>query len=101
MMPGFNVTAFDLSSEEWRSRDVVCRECDFNGSLEQIGQHGPFAALCAIEVMEQQKDVVMIHIGDGHSKEVLDMLYEEVHEPIAQSIGVRHPVPSFRLRPAQ
>lgn len=80
---GFNVTAFDLSSEEWRSRDVVCRECDFNGSLEQIGQHGPFAALCAIEVIEQQKDVVMIHIGDGHSKEVLDKLYEEVHEPIA------------------
>ena len=49
---GFNVTAFDLSSEGWRSRDVVCRECDFNGSLEQIGQHGPFAALCAIEVIE-------------------------------------------------
>jgi hypothetical protein len=49
---GFAVTAFDLSSENWQSRNVVCRECDFNDSLQQIGQYGPFDALCAIEVIE-------------------------------------------------
>jgi hypothetical protein len=49
---GFDVVAFDLSAEGWRSRDVVCRECDFNNSLHEIVQFGPFAALCAIEVIE-------------------------------------------------
>jgi 2-polyprenyl-3-methyl-5-hydroxy-6-metoxy-1,4-benzoquinol methylase len=49
---GFDVTAFDLDCKDWLAKDVTCHECDINESLDTLIEHGPYQAICAIEVIE-------------------------------------------------
>lgn len=49
---GFVVSAFDLDSSEWRVSEVCCHDLDLDNSLEQISHEGPYAAICALEVIE-------------------------------------------------
>jgi SAM-dependent methyltransferase len=49
---GFKVTAFDLDSTDWSVEAVQCHQCDANVSLEPVAKHGPYTAICAIEIIE-------------------------------------------------
>src|SRR5258708_21678316 len=49
---GFEVRAFDLDNSEWQVKEVCCQPVDLDRSLEEIAEHGPFAAICALEVIE-------------------------------------------------
>jgi hypothetical protein len=49
---GFKVSAFDLDNSEWRVQEVTCDQLDFDGSLDRIAEKGPYAAICALEVIE-------------------------------------------------
>jgi len=49
---GFEVAAFDLDPGDWTLRDVACRYLDLNGPLDALVENGPYAAICALEVIE-------------------------------------------------
>ncbi|MGI8839007.1 MAG: class I SAM-dependent methyltransferase [Pyrinomonadaceae bacterium] len=49
---GFEVTAFDLDKAEWQVQDIGCYQLDLEQSLEEILDRGPYAAICALEVIE-------------------------------------------------
>jgi len=49
---GFAVSAFDLDNREWQLSEICCDPLDLQTSLEQILPKGPFAAICALEVIE-------------------------------------------------
>src|SRR6516225_1472848 len=49
---GFNVTAFDLDCSDWLVRDVPCHQCNVSESFEVVAAHGPFDAICMIEIID-------------------------------------------------
>lgn len=49
---GFQVAAFDLDPSDWRVPQVPCHALDFDRDLGRIAEHAPFAAICAVEVIE-------------------------------------------------
>lgn len=50
---GFEVVAFDVADPSgWRLADIPYHQVDLNRNPETINQHGPFAAICAVEVIE-------------------------------------------------
>jgi hypothetical protein len=55
---GFEVVAFELDRSDWLVSDIRCHQCDFNVSLKPIEAHGPFAAICAIEVIDHLENPI-------------------------------------------
>ncbi|MCX6896406.1 MAG: class I SAM-dependent methyltransferase [Verrucomicrobia bacterium] len=49
---GFEVVAFDLDTAGWRLKDVPCHQADLDRDLSALKSAGPFAAICAVEVIE-------------------------------------------------
>jgi len=49
---GFEVTAFDLDCSDWLASEVSCYQCNLDKSLEPIAAHGPFDAICVLEVID-------------------------------------------------
>lgn len=49
---GFDVVAFDLDPTDWIPRDIPCQRLDFDNEMQTIADARPFAAICAIEVIE-------------------------------------------------
>ena len=49
---GFEVVAADLNCNDWLVSGLTCIECDINKSCASLAEHGPFKAICAIEVIE-------------------------------------------------
>jgi SAM-dependent methyltransferase len=49
---GFEVVAFDLDTSGWRVKDLPCFQADLDRDLGIVNDKGPFAAICAVEVIE-------------------------------------------------
>lgn len=49
---GYDVVAFDLNASDWKVPAVPCHQLDFNLNFNSIASYGPFAAICAIEIIE-------------------------------------------------
>lgn len=49
---GFKVNAFDFDSSDWPLQEIPCYFCDANQSMDGIRDKGPYAAICAIEIIE-------------------------------------------------
>lgn len=49
---GYDVIAFDLDPTDWMVQEVPCQELDFDCNLDSIEQYQPYAAICAVEVIE-------------------------------------------------
>ena len=49
---GFEVVAFDLDTSGWKLKDLPCYQVDFDRDLSILDTKGPFAAICAVEVIE-------------------------------------------------
>jgi 2-polyprenyl-3-methyl-5-hydroxy-6-metoxy-1,4-benzoquinol methylase len=49
---GFEVVAFDLDISGWKLIDQPCFQTDLGRDLSSVDQKGPFAAICAVEIIE-------------------------------------------------
>ena len=49
---GFEVVAFDLDTSGWRLKDLPCYQADLGRDLSILDAKGPFAAICAVEIIE-------------------------------------------------
>lgn len=49
---GFKVSPFDVDDSTWEVRELVCNVINVENSFSEINRHGPYAALCAIEIIE-------------------------------------------------
>jgi SAM-dependent methyltransferase len=49
---GFEVVAFDLDTSGWKLKDQPCYQADLDKDLSILDAKGPFAAVCAVEVIE-------------------------------------------------
>lgn len=49
---GFEVLPFDVDDSTWEVRELVCNVINVENSFSEISRKGPYAALCAIEIIE-------------------------------------------------
>jgi SAM-dependent methyltransferase len=49
---GFEVVAFDLDTSGWRLQHLPCFQADLDRDLSILDAKGPFAAICAVDVIE-------------------------------------------------
>lgn len=49
---GFLVHAYDVDAADWPIADIPCSFVDLNKPLHLLREHGPYDAICAIEVIE-------------------------------------------------
>lgn len=49
---GFEVVAFDLDISGWKLKELPCFQADLDRDLSVLDAKGPFAAICAVEILE-------------------------------------------------
>lgn len=49
---GFTVLPFDVDNSTWEVKEIACNVINVENGFDVINSKGPFAALCAIEIIE-------------------------------------------------